>query len=81
MMYALGICHREISKDSIVFSGPCMVTGEQYSVKISREDFERYQSGLHIQDAMPSISREDREFLISGFSPKGWAQVFGTGMR
>lgn len=32
---------------------------------------------LLIQDAMPELCPEDREFLISGVTPEEWDAVFG----
>ncbi len=29
-----------------------------------------------IQDCLPNLSQEDREFLISGISPEGWKELF-----
>lgn len=36
------------------------------------EQYDRWKGGELIQVAMPELSPEDREFLISGMSPDGW---------
>ena len=36
------------------------------TIKMTREGFDRWQSGVHVQDAFPSMSIDDRETLISG---------------
>ena len=60
----------------VIFSGHCTVTGEAYSVRVpSCQVFQWYQGKL-IQDAMPTVSPGDREFLVSGISPAGWDQLF-----
>jgi len=33
---------------------------------------------LNIQDAFPLMSKEDREFLISGITPEEWNKVFSN---
>ena len=64
-------------KHTYIFTGRCVVTGKMYSVEVPGEELYAYRQGKHIQDAMPSVSAEDREFLISGTSPEGWEQLFG----
>ena len=60
------------------FTGPCVVTGETYSVTVPAAELYAYRRGLKIQDAMPSLDAGDREFLMSGFSPAGWDWTFGS---
>ena len=62
--------------DTITITDKCVVTGEDYSVIIPLQEFVNYSKGMLIQDAMPSLSAEDREFLISRTSPKGWKKIF-----
>jgi hypothetical protein len=59
------------------FTGPCIKTKKPYSVKVTGAQLHAYRQGKKIQDAMPTLSADDREFLISGLSPEGWALVFG----
>ena len=56
--------------------GPCKITGKDYSVTITEEQHHNWKGGMLIQDAMPNVPLEDREFLISGISPEGWKQLF-----
>jgi hypothetical protein len=80
MMYADSHCtYDETCKPvhGYTFTGPCVVTGEPYSVFIPAPELFAYRRGDKIQDAMPSVKPEDREFLMSGTSPEGWNQVFG----
>jgi hypothetical protein len=62
--------------DFYVFTGPCKKTGQPYSVRVPAKALYKYRQGASIQDAMPMLSRDDREFLMSGYSPEGWNQVF-----
>ena len=62
----------------IRLSGPCVVTGREHSVVVSREDVLAYfQRGVSAREAFPELAKEDREFLISGTSPEGWNMLFG----
>ena len=64
-------------KHAYVFTGPCIVTGKPYSVTIPAEELFAYNKGAFIQDAMKSVSVDDREFLMSGITPEGWERQFG----
>ena len=44
---------------------------------ITEAQFEAWQNGALIQDAMPQLSVSDREFLINGVTDEEWRQVFG----
>lgn len=51
--------------------------GVYYSVETTWSAIKEWQEGAYIQDAMPDLSLEEREFLISGFTPQQWADTFG----
>jgi hypothetical protein len=60
-----------------IVTGNCKFTNEEYSCVVPAEGLTRFLNGEHAQDALPSVSADDREFLISGISPTGWKQAFG----
>lgn len=70
---------QQLGEDRVQVSGECVFTGESYSVVVPSEGFARWQAGEPIQRAMPEVPSEEREFLISGISPSGWAKTFGQG--
>lgn len=75
MLYADNCCTYVESfkpKHTYTFKGLCVVTKKMYSVTVPAEELYAYRQGAMIQDAMPSVSKEDREFLMSGCSPEGW---------
>jgi len=39
---------------------------------ITVEQFENWQNGMLIQDAMPNLTADEREFLITGLLPHEW---------
>ena len=56
----------------------CKITGKTYSTDFIREDdFEKFKNGASIQECLDYISEDDREFLVSGISPKGWNMIYG----
>ncbi len=80
MMYADNLC--TYTEDSIyyIFTGSCIQTKKKYSVRVPKAELYAYRQGIqHIQDAMPSVSPGDREFLMTGISPEGFKQIFSGG--
>lgn len=63
--------------DTITIEGPCVFTGKMYKVVVPIKGYSAWRKGMMIQDALPELSAEDREFLISGISPEGWKEAFG----
>jgi hypothetical protein len=67
----------EAGDDMARVTGPCTFTGEEYSCLVPAAGLVRFLNGEHVQDALPEVSADDREFLISGISPNGWKKMFG----
>ena len=78
MLYADNKCTYEERSNPhrYIFKGTCIVTGKQVVVSIPGNELFQYRQGKYIQDAMPSVSAEDREFLMSGISAEGWHLTF-----
>ncbi len=66
-----------VSIGFVKVSGKCKLNGKNYSCIVPSEGYARFMKGEHAQTALPRISAEDREFLISGISPAGWKEAFG----
>lgn len=58
-------------------TGNCVFTGDTYQCDVPIAGLQRWLAGEPIQTAMPKVNPDDREFLISGISPKGWSKTFG----
>lgn len=57
---------------------PCVVTGKHYTVFVNSQDFSDWRDRKKLaQAAFPYLSKEDREFIISGISPEGWEEMLG----
>jgi hypothetical protein len=62
----------DVFKKSL-FSGKIHVA----RLPISREQWDRWSvSRMLIQDALPHLSKEEREFLMSGATPDEWNEAF-----
>jgi hypothetical protein len=46
-------------------------------VAITHEQFSAWDAGALIQDAMPQLTPAEREFLMTGITPKEWHEYFG----
>ena len=56
-----------------------MFTGKTHTREIDVTDaqIDAWQQGGLIQDVMPHLSPDDREFLMTGVTPEEWANAFG----
>lgn len=61
----------------VTLRGPCQVTHEEHeSPPVPLAAVEAYEKGALAMSAFPMLTPEEREFLISGTSPKGWELTF-----
>ncbi len=62
-----------------LFSGQwnVMESPEAHPGRISRAQWNAWQAGQHIQHAMPQLTPEEREFLLTGATPQEWDAAFG----
>lgn len=49
----------------------------EMDLDITKEQLDRWQSGELIQNVMPHLTPDEREFLISGTTPEEWEEVHG----
>ena len=43
---------------------------------ITQAQLNKWKSGMLIQNAMPNLTADEREFLMTGFTPEDWAAMF-----
>lgn len=55
----------------------CRCCGGVYCLEVNTEGFACWQSGELIQNALPELSAEDRELLISKTCDTCWKDLFG----
>jgi hypothetical protein len=61
----------------MVLAQCCVFCGTEVSIFVPDEGYERWCSGTMIQHALPTLSSDDREFLISKTCPKCFDEAFG----
>ena len=49
----------------------------ELDLNITQEQLDRWANGEHIQNVMPNLSADEREFLISGLLPGEYDDLFG----
>lgn len=74
MKYANERCNQQEyvleGRKFIKFTGVCIYSGRLFDVIVPAEEVEKANRGkLSIEDALKSLSAEEREFLVSGISP------------
>lgn len=45
-------------------------------IPVTPAQIKLWQNGVLIQDAMPHLSADDREFLMTGITPEEWDELF-----
>ena len=57
-----------------------MFSGEwnTMDIPVTQSQIDDWESGTLIQDAMPNVSADDREFLMTGVTPDEWINTFGS---
>ncbi len=46
-------------------------------IDVTDEQLQDWRDGTPIQDAMPNLTPDEREFIKSGITPKEWDEMFG----
>ncbi len=49
-----------------IFTGKCVISKQEVTVKVRGEDLYDYNHGAFIQDAFPYLSADEREFMMTG---------------
>jgi len=45
-------------------------------IDVTQSQLDRWQAGELIQNVMPHLSADDREFLMTGLTPEDWEEMF-----
>lgn len=46
-------------------------------IDVTREQIAQWEGGMLIQDAMPNITSDEREFIMTGITPQEWDSIMG----
>ena len=60
------------------YRGTSMSFGRNITLSQIVEGMKRREAGALIQDAMPFLDVDQREFIISGLTPEMWEECFGA---
>ena len=64
--------------ENVYFSKVCSITNKKYEVKMSLLAFVEWKyEGKLLQYVLPEYSADDREFLITGWTPAEWHENIG----
>ena len=60
-----------------------ILTGKihEREIDVTPEQLQAWHDGGLIQDVLPHLSAEDREYLISGATPEEWDKFFGPAKK
>lgn len=52
-----------------------MLSGKtrELDIPVTEEQLKLWKSGVLIQDAMPNLDQDQREFIMTGSTPEDWA--------
>lgn len=56
----------------------CPFCGDTREVEVPTEGFRLWRAGELIQNALPELSPDDREALMTGICPRCWEETFST---
>ncbi len=45
-------------------------------IEVTQEQLSSWESGTLIQNAMPNLSADEREFIMTGITPEEWDSAF-----
>jgi len=48
-------------------------------INVTEAQIAAWQNGKLIQHAMPNLTADEREFIMTGITPEDWANTFGSG--
>ena len=51
----------------------------EMEIDVSEKQITLWMEGALIQDVMPNLTPEEREFLMTGITPAEWDATFGDG--
>ena len=49
----------------------------EMDIDVTQEQIDEWKNGELIQNAMPNVSADEREFIMTGITPEEWENTFG----
>ena len=60
----------------ITRTSPLTGTDNTRDIPVTSAQLDSWKAGEIIQNAMPDVSSDDREFLMTGITPEEWENMF-----
>ena len=60
----------------VVLEIECVMCNQSIIMEVSEEGLKKWQQGELIQDALPELTDDEREMLMSGICPTCWDKIF-----
>lgn len=54
----------------------CPNCKQKQTIVVSRDGYNRWKAGEFIQEALPKLTADQREALMTGICPKCWDEMF-----
>ena len=63
---------------TMIIAARSTITGISHfaELAITNKQVDNYSKGVKVQHAFPNLSKEEREFILSGITPEEWAAAF-----
>ena len=62
----------------IIRTSPFSGNTNSMEIEVTQEQLSSWENGTLIQNAMPHLSADEREFIMTGVTPSEWAEAFGS---
>jgi hypothetical protein len=62
----------------IIRTSPFSGNTNSMEIEVTQEQLSSWENGTLIQNAMPNLSADEREFIMTGITPSEWAEAFGS---
>ena len=61
----------------IIRTSPLTQELNTWDINVTQEQIANWESGMLIQSAMPNLTPDEREFIMSGMTPQDWEHLYG----
>ena len=62
----------------ITRTSPLTKIENSIEIEVTTEQIARWQDGENIQDVMPTLTHEEREFIMTGFTKEDWIYLLSS---
>ena len=66
----------KMGSDVVVIERTCRVTGEEFTLDVTRQEWDSWKGGKNIQDVWPTMPDDYREIIQTGWTPAEWEVIF-----